>query len=140
MMDLRILLVDDYAPVRRGLRALLETHPDWKVSDEATNGREAVEKALQTHPDVIVLDIEMPQMNGLEATRRIHAASPDAAILIFSQHDSEQVVQDALHAGAQGYLFKSDAAQDLLSAVEAVSQHKAYVSSTVARTLTFKVH
>jgi DNA-binding NarL/FixJ family response regulator len=140
MTDLRILLVDDYAPVRRGLRALLETHPDWKVADEATNGQEAVEKALQMQPDVIVLDIEMRQMNGLEATRRIHAASPDTAILIFSQHDSEQVVQDALHAGAQGYLVKSDAAHDLLPAVEAVSQRRAYVSSTLARSSTFKVH
>lgn len=140
MMDLRILLVDDYTPVRRGLRALLETHPDWKVADEATNGQEAVEKALQARPDVIVLDIEMPQMNGLEAARRIHAASPNAAILIFSQYDSEQVVLDALRAGAQGYLFKSDAAQDLLPAVEAVSQHRAYVSSTLARTFRFDVH
>lgn len=131
-MYLRILVADDYAPVRRGLRILLESHPDWTVADEAADGREAVEKALHLHPDVIVLDIEMPQMNGLEAARRIHAASPDAAILIFSQHDSEQVVQDALLAGAQGYLLKSDAAQDLWLAVEAVSQHRAYVSSTVA--------
>ncbi len=131
-MPFRILLADDHEIVRRGLCAILSGQPDWEVCGEASDGREAVEKALQLKPDVVVLDIGMPTLNGLEATRQILRANPQIKILILTLYDSDQVVQEVLNAGARGFLLKSDAARDLVAAVEAILRDKMYFTLKVA--------
>jgi len=128
----RILIADDHEVVRKGLVALLQQQPDWQVCGEAGDGREAVDKAQQLKPDVVILDIGMPSLNGLEATRQILKTNPHARILILTLHDSDQVVRDVLNAGAKGSLLKSDAARDLVAAVEALRRDKTYFTSKVA--------
>jgi DNA-binding NarL/FixJ family response regulator len=128
----RILVADDHEVVRKGLVALLHQQLDWQVCGEAGDGREAVDKAQQLKPDVVILDIGMPSLNGLEATRQILKTNPHARILILTLHDSDQVVRDVLNAGARGFLLKSDAARDLVAAVEALRRDKAYFTSKVA--------
>src|SRR5579883_3182968 len=122
-MTVRILLVDDHPIVRQGLKTLLEGRPGWQVIGEASDGIEAIEKAQDLTPDVMVLDVTMPRMNGLEACRVIRQKAPGLEILFVTQHDSPQMMREALDAGARGYVVKSNAARDLLEAVEAVSQH-----------------
>src|SRR5256712_1360867 len=112
----RIFIADDHEVVRKGLCALLQAQPDWEVCGEAADGREAVEKAEQLKPDVVILDIGMPSLNGLEATRQILKNNPRAKILVLTLHDSDQVVREVLNAGARGFLLKSDAARDLVAA------------------------
>jgi DNA-binding NarL/FixJ family response regulator len=129
---IRILVADDHEVVRRGLRALLEAHPELQVCAEAANGREAVEKAKQCKPNLVVMDIGMPELNGLEATRRILRALPQTEVLILTMHESEQVVREVLEAGARGYVLKSDAARDLVTAVKTLQQHKPFFTSRVA--------
>lgn len=129
----RVLIADDHEIVRRGVRSLLETHPSLEVCGEAVDGQDAVDAAKQLNPDVVVLDISMPHLNGLDAARLIHEAVPNTEILVLSQHDSSEVVNAALEAGARGYVVKSDVSRDLLGAVEAVMQHKIAFSSTVKR-------
>lgn len=131
-MPLRILLVDDHEVVRRGLSVLLRAKPDWEACGEASNGREAVEKALKLNPDVVILDVGMPNLNGLEATRQIVKARPEVRILILTLHDFDTLVQEVLNAGARGFLLKSDAARDLVTAVEALQNHKTYFTPKVA--------
>jgi len=133
MSRLRILIVDDHEVVRRGLRALVESHPGWEVCGEAVTGREAVEKTKKLNPEVVVMDITMPELNGLEATRQIMKIAPETAVLILTVHESEQLVRAVLEAGAQGYVLKSDAGRDLVAAVEALSQHKVFFTSSVAK-------
>lgn len=128
----RILVADDHEVVRRGLCALLQNQPDWEICGEATNGREAVEKAVKLNPDVVILDVGMPNLNGLEATRQIVKAKPQIRILILTLHDSDQLVQEVLNAGARGFLLKSDAARDLVTAVEALRNNKIYFTPKVA--------
>ncbi len=129
---LRILLADDHEIVRRGLKELLEEQAGWTVCAEASNGRQAVELAVQTRPHVAVLDFSMPELNGLEATRRIRVTVPETEVLIFTMHGSEALIREVLSAGARGYLLKSDAARQLIPAVESVSRHMPYFSGRVS--------
>jgi DNA-binding NarL/FixJ family response regulator len=130
-MSVRILLVDDHPIVRQGLRTLLEARPGWKVVGEASDGIEALEKVEALQPDVVVLDVTMPRMNGLEACRSIQKRKIDGLEVLFvTQHDSPQMMREALEAGARGYVVKSNAARDLLEAVEAVSQHRVFTALT----------
>jgi DNA-binding NarL/FixJ family response regulator len=131
-MPLRILLADDHEVVRRGLSVLLRARSEWEVCGEASNGREAVEMALQLNPDIVILDVGMPNLNGLEATRQIIKAKPETRILILTLHDSGALVRDAVNAGARGFLLKSDAARDLVTAVDALSENKTYFTPKVA--------
>jgi DNA-binding NarL/FixJ family response regulator len=127
-MTIRILVVDDHAVVRHGLRTLLSNRPDWMIIDEAEDGIEAVDKANSLKPDVIILDVSMPRMDGLEACRRIRKDVPESEILIVTQHDSAQMMREAMNAGARGYVVKSHVTRDLPAAVEAVSQHQTFSS------------
>jgi DNA-binding NarL/FixJ family response regulator len=132
MPPLRILIADDHSVVRAGLRALLESRSGWDVCGEAADGREAVEKATKLKPDVAVLDIGMPLLNGVEATRRIRASSPHTEILILTMHQSDDLVHQVIEAGARGYILKDDADRVLLEAVDAVRHHKPYFSTRVS--------
>jgi len=132
MASHRILVADDHEVVRRGLRVLLEAQPGWQVCGEAVTGREAVQKVRELKPDIVVLDITMPDLNGLEATRQILKTVPSTQVLILTVHDSDEVVHRVLCAGARGYLLKSDAGHDLVAAVEALSEHKAFFTPRVA--------
>lgn len=131
MRPLRILVADDHHVVRAGLRALLESKTGWQVCAEAANGREAVAKSIEAQPDIAVLDIGMPLLNGVETTRQIRKVSPNTEILILTMHDSEHMIQGVLEAGARGYILKDDADKNLLAAVEALRRHKTYMSSRV---------
>ena len=130
-MAVRILLVDDHPIVRQGLRTLLEGRPGWQVVGEASDGLEALEKVEILQPDVVVLDVTMPRMNGLEACRMMQQKEKSSAgleVLFVTQHDSPQMMREALDAGARGYVVKSNVARDLLEAVEAVSQHRVFTA------------
>jgi DNA-binding NarL/FixJ family response regulator len=132
MSGLRILVADDHEVARRGVRALLESHPGWEVCGEAADGREAINLAVRLKPDLVLLDIGMPSLNGLDATRQILAFAPDTRVLILTMHDSEQVVREVLAAGALGFLLKSDAGRDLVAAVEALQQRRTFFTTRVA--------
>ena len=122
-MKLRILVADDHEIVRRGLCALLQKHEGWEICGEAGDGRDAVEKAKQLKPDVVILDVGMPNLNGLDATRQLMQHDPNFKVIVLTITDSDQVIREALDSGARGFVLKSDAARDLVSAVEAL-QHK----------------
>ena len=130
---LRILIADDHELARRGIRDLLEAHPGCEVCGEAKDGRESVELATSLKPDVVLLDIGMPNLNGLEATRQILAATPDVAILILTMHDSDTVVREGLRAGAKAFLLKSDAGRDLVAAVEALQLQRTFFTTRVSQ-------
>jgi DNA-binding NarL/FixJ family response regulator len=130
---LRILVADDHEVARSGIRAVLESHPGWEVCAEARDGREAVELANKLKPHVVLMDIGMPNLNGLDAARQILAATPDARILILTMHDADSVVREVLSAGARGFLLKSDAGRDLVSAVEALQQNRTFFTTKVAQ-------
>lgn len=133
MSVLRILIADDHEVARKGIRSLLESHAGWEVCGEAADGRQAVECSSKLNPDVLLLDIGMPNLNGLDAARQILAVTPDARILILTVHDSEQVVREVLAVGARGFLLKSDAGRDLVAAVEALQHRRTYFTSKVAQ-------
>jgi DNA-binding NarL/FixJ family response regulator len=126
MASTRILLADDHDLMRRGLKVLLESHPGWQVCGEAHTGWEAVKKSIELRPNIAIVDITMPELNGLEAARRIRKASPHTEVLIFSMHYSDQLIRDVLDADVQGYLVKSDSDHDLIGAIEALSKHKPF--------------
>jgi DNA-binding NarL/FixJ family response regulator len=131
----RILIADDHDIVREGLRRLLQPQPQWVICDEAATGREAVEKARQHQPHVIVMDFSMPDLNGLEATRQIRKAVPQAEVLILTMHDSEPLAREVLEAGARGFVLKTNAKSQLVPAVTALAQHKPYFDSGVCALL-----
>jgi len=132
MKPTRILLADDHEVVRKGLRALLETHAGYEVVGEAVDGREAIDMASRLKPDVVILDVGMPNMNGLEATRQIVNENPQAKVLILTVHDAQYMASEALRAGARGYVLKSDASPDLLEALESLGQNKPFFTPKVA--------
>jgi DNA-binding NarL/FixJ family response regulator len=133
--DLRILIADDHEIVRRGLKKVLSSRQGWTVCAEAATGREAIAMAAQHRPDIVVMDISMPGLNGLEATRKIRKMLPKAGILILSLHYSDQLVREVVDAGARAYLLKSDATRDLLHAIEALATRRSFFTSSAARTL-----
>jgi DNA-binding NarL/FixJ family response regulator len=133
MEPVRLLVADDHEIVRKGLRSLLEAQPGWQVTAEASDGREAVEKARAIKPDVTVLDISMPSLNGLEAARQMIKNDARAKILILTMYESDPLIREVLDAGARGYVLKSDASRDLVSAVNAVRSNKTFFTAKVAQ-------
>jgi two-component system response regulator NreC len=134
-MPIRILLADDHTVVRDGLRALLEKQPDMEVVGEAADGRDSILLAAEHNPDVVMMDIAMPNMNGIEATRRIVTANPNTAVVILSMHSDESYVLRALKAGARGYLLKDSLRSDVIDAIRAVSQGRSFLARKVGRIL-----
>jgi DNA-binding NarL/FixJ family response regulator len=129
MGTLRIMIADDHDLVRRGLKMLLEAHPGWKVCAEAHSGREAVEMAEEIRPDIAIMDISMPELNGIEAARKIKKISPNTEMLILSMHHTDQLVREIIETGAKGYIIKSDSDRSLVAAVEALAVHKPFFTS-----------
>jgi DNA-binding NarL/FixJ family response regulator len=129
---LKILVADDHDIIRRGLKQLLTSRPGWEICAEAKTGREAVALAEQFKPDIVVMDISMPDLNGLEASQRIHKSFPKTGILILTLHFSDQLVRDIVAAGARAYIMKSDADRDLVSAVEALANRRTFFTARAA--------
>lgn len=134
-MTVSILIVDDHGAVRRGVRAILEAREDFRVVAEAATGAEALDLVARHRPDVAVIDYSLPAMNGSQLTRRIREASPGTEVLVYTMHESDALVRDVLGAGARGYLLKSDADQQLVSAVEALAHHQPYFTGRVSQAL-----
>jgi DNA-binding NarL/FixJ family response regulator len=132
MTTTRILIADDHELFRRGVAAELSQVPGWVVAAEATNGRDAVALAASLKPDIVVLDLTMPELNGLEAARQIILADPAARILILTAHESEQLVREVLSAGAKGYVLKSDAGRTLVTALQALLEGTSFFTTNVA--------
>ena len=132
---IRILIADDHDVVRSGLRRTVEAQPNWQVVAEAADGKEAVERAMETMPDVAVIDYSLPLINGVDATRQIRAAQPRTEVLIFTMHDNEALIQEVLKAGARGYLLKTDASRHLIGAIEALAAHKPFFTGKVSEAL-----
>jgi len=131
MCSIRVLVVDDHEVARRGIRSVLSSDSNLDVVGEAADGEEAVRQAAEVHPAIILLDITLPRMSGIQAVRKLLAVSPDSRIIFLSQHDSVQVAKDALSTGAHGYVVKSDPGLDLLTAIQSVHEGKAFVSRTL---------
>jgi DNA-binding NarL/FixJ family response regulator len=131
----RLLVADDHEVVRAGVRHILQGHPGWEIVAEAENGKEAVAKAIETNPDVAIVDYSLPLMNGIEVTRQIRSRLQGTEVLIFTMHDSDTLVEQLLNAGARGYLLKSDANKNLVEAVESLVEHKPFFTSKVSAAL-----
>jgi two-component system response regulator NreC len=129
---LRILIADDHALVRQGAKVVLQARPGWRVVGEAANGREAVQKAIALKPDVVVVDISMPELDGVEVARQIREGVPSTKVLVLTMHESDEMVKRALDAGALGYILKSDLTECLARAVKAVSQGKRFLTPKVS--------
>src|SRR5690242_18470333 len=129
---IRVLLADDHAMVRKGFRLILEAQPDMEIAGEAGNGREAVELVEKLHPDIVVMDVAMPELNGIEATRRIASSSPHTRVLALSMHKDSVYVREILRAGARGYLLKDSIDTDLINAVRAIAKGDGYISPGVS--------
>jgi DNA-binding NarL/FixJ family response regulator len=134
-MQRRILLADDHEIVRRGIRSILGARPDWEICGEAADGREAVDEAKRLLPDLVIMDIGMPGLNGLGATRQIIRELPGTEVLILTMHQSEQIVWEVLEAGARGFVMKSDAGSDLVAAAEALLEHKLSLTGKISELL-----
>jgi DNA-binding NarL/FixJ family response regulator len=128
----RILLADNRVVVRAGLRALLQTHSDFQVCGEARDGREAVDLACRKRPDIVVINVNMPVVNGIEATRQIRRASSGTEVLIYTKENNTDLIREALSAGARGYLLKSAADEEIIEAMEALARHRPFYSSSVS--------
>jgi DNA-binding NarL/FixJ family response regulator len=135
LAQIRILLADDHTIIRSGIKLLLEQQPDFKVVAEASDGREAVELVAKHHPDVAVLDIGMPELNGIEATRQIASTEPPSQVVILSMHADEGYVLRALKAGARGYILKNSAEADLIRAIRSVAEGKSFFSPVISKML-----
>ena len=135
MLVTRILIADDHEVVRSGLRKILESQPKWEVAGEASDGKEAVAKALELKPEIAILDYALPMINGIEATRQIRARLPRTEVLIFTMHDNETLIRDLLAAGARGFLLKSDAKRFLLEAIESLALRKPFFTAKVSEAL-----
>jgi two-component system, NarL family, response regulator NreC len=135
MTKLRILLADDHNLMRQGLRRIVEAQPGWEVVAEAANGRDAVREALETKPDIVVLDVAMPLLNGIEATRQITRRLPNTRVLILSMYSDEAYITQVLQAGAHGYLLKDSADTDLIGALTALAAGKSFFSPAVAKVM-----
>jgi DNA-binding NarL/FixJ family response regulator len=133
--EIRILLADDHNVMRAGLKLLLDSQPGFRVVSEASDGNQAVEQALATKPDIVVLDIAMPNLSGIEAAQRISAQLPQTSMIILSMHSDEGYVLRALKSGARGYLLKDSAESDLIEAIKVVSQGKAFFSPEISKVL-----
>jgi len=133
MPALKLLLADDHEIVRQGLRAMLEAQRDCVVVGEAADGRQAVAMTKELNPDIVILDIGMPSLNGLEATRQILKIRPQTKVLILTMHESDSVIREVLDAGARGYILKTDAGRDLVSAVESLRRNKTFFTSRVSQ-------
>ena len=133
--NVRVMIADDHEIVRRGIRSLLESESGYEVVAEARTGREAVRKAKQLEPDIAIIDVSMPDLNGLEATDQIRRLTPRTKIIILTMHDAESVVNDILLSGALGYVLKADASNELLSALQAVRNGKPFFPGTVGAML-----
>ena len=134
-MDITLMLVDDHDVVRTGLKSFLETQPGLKVVAEARDGNKAIEGAMETHPDIILMDITMPNMDGLEATRRLRDLCPESLVLALTVHEDKQYFMEMLAAGASGYITKQAAADELVSAIKAVAAGNVYLQPALARWL-----
>ena len=132
MKTLRILLADDHKVVRQGTRALLSAIPEWEIVGEADNGRDAVSLTAELKPDIVILDISMPELNGLDATRQIKKKSPETEVLIFTGQETEELVHDVFDSGARSYIMKTDAADHLIEALKALSEHKHFFTSRIS--------
>jgi two-component system, NarL family, response regulator NreC len=128
----RILLADDHKVVRQGTRALLSAVPEWEIVGEADNGRDAVSLTAELKPDIVILDISMPELNGLDATRQIKKKSPETEVLIFTGQETEELVHDVFDSGARSYIMKTDAADHLIDAIKALSEHKHFFTSRIS--------
>jgi DNA-binding NarL/FixJ family response regulator len=133
MKNARILIADDHELVRRGLRSTLAEHPGWEVCGEASSGREALEMARRLKPDIAVLDFAMPDLNGLEAARRMRAEIPDTEVLMLTMHETESLVREALAAGVRGFILKSDAGRLLAEAIASLLNHKPFFTGRVSQ-------
>ena len=131
----RVMVVDDHVLVRRGIRAIIEAAPGWEVCAEAAGGHEALALAKATAPEFIIIDISMPKISGIDATVQLRRLLPDVEVLILTMHESDELVSQALRAGARGYLLKSESDDKLVEALEALARHKPYFSSVVSETL-----
>jgi DNA-binding NarL/FixJ family response regulator len=129
MTSLRILIADDHDLMRRGIKEMLQSHAGWEICGEARNGRAAVAAAGKLKPDIAILDISMPDLNGLEAARSIRKESPSTEILILSLHHSDQLIREIIDAGIKGYILKTDSDRDLITAVETLANHKPFLTS-----------
>jgi DNA-binding NarL/FixJ family response regulator len=132
MRNFRILIADDHAVIRHGVRSILQNHDGWEICGEAVDGRDAVRKAMELKPDVAILDIGMPNLNGLDAARQILSNDSRTMVLILTIDGSDQVIREVLSAGARGFLLKSDAANDLVTAVDALQHHRTFFTSKAA--------
>ena len=132
---IRVLIVDDHAILRDGIRTLLERQPDIEVIGEAANGREAVAQVAKLHPDIVLMDVAMPEMNGLQATRKIAGQYPDMRILILTQHDNHEFITPILQAGASGYILKKSGGRELVNAIREVHEQGVFLEATITRQL-----
>lgn len=131
----RLMLVDDHAVVRAGVRSLIDAFPEWTVCAEARDGDEALKIAAEAKPDIVVLDLSMPKIGGVDTIIQLRHLLPDVEILVLTMHDSERIVAQALRAGARGYVLKNESPDNLIEALAALSNHRPYFSSSVSETL-----